>query len=131
MIIFEENEFKGLIELLEKNEGCKIDFYINKIINSVSLSGIGYDTDLYIKNKMDESLMISRIILSRKREGTGEKVLNWLTDYANKKGFKSIEFQSVLTEPMANFCNKHGFTRVIYTDIEISPWYGDYVKKIV
>lgn len=54
--------------------------------------------------------------MNHKRAGYGTRILDACVRFAEKHELKKIEIEQIMTQPMENFAEKHGFSKK--TDFE-------------
>ena len=116
--ILEESE--GSMQLVTESRGV---LYFPK--------GTDASTELYIKPYYTTSgveLMVSRVILDKKRCGTFTKIFESLKDICHSYGFTGIRIQSVCTDEMVAWCLKHKLNKD--RSAAIDDIFRDYIYKI-
>lgn len=101
--------FQDLIDILESDSKEQLNCYVQ--MNRLFINGYNSESDLMLRYRSDSVLTIARLVVETPRAGVGSDVLNWLTDFAKRENFKTIEMESVLSDSMENFCIKHQFVR--------------------
>lgn len=87
----------------------------------------GDENELMLRiNEYSKEITISRINIKNQRKGYGTKILNFIKDYANKKGLEKIRIESVMSDEMQNFAKKHDFTN-INDGFEINGYYLNWI----
>lgn len=130
MIRLNPDDYSKLVELINEKDNVELEVAYNKMFNTLWLSG-PFETELYLKSGYKKDLIISRICLTNRHSGIGTQILDWLINYAKEKGFLGITVESVITQAMDNFCNKHNFTRVEHSGTECNNiWHGNYYLKL-
>lgn len=97
------DEIKNILQEIDDSEVT-----ISKRFNNIYF--YNDKSEVYIKFNTKQ-VIISRIVLGDKRKGYCTKILNILIDYCKKYSIKQIMIESVLTDEMFNFCNKHNFIK--------------------
>lgn len=125
-----KEDFFIIKDLIDNFEKDTLYFKQTLGFNSIYLESLHTETELYAKSILDK-LIISRIVLSKRREGLGSSILSELINIANSKGFKQIIIESVCTKEMMNFCLKHNFkvdknTSILLDELE----FGNYILEL-
>ena len=117
------NNIKKILEFVEQTKIYKRFSYNNTIWFYSKEKG----TELYVKNFINQKLIISRIYLTNKRKGTCFKIVNELKKYCKKHHIKELIIESTITKEMNNFCKKNNFKPIKYEGFNIdNEFYGNY-----
>lgn len=116
-------DFNQIKVILNRIDGSNV--IVNKGFNNIYL--YNDESNVYIKfNK--KQVILSNITLGKQRQGYGTEILNVLIEYCKKYFINELIIESVLTEEMFNFCNKHGFIK-IYNEFD-TGFFGNYLLKV-
>lgn len=101
------NEFKQLIEIMEKDNNNK---KVTAVIKYQNLYIQGDECELMIRfHKSFGQLIIARMTVNNKRQGTGTKILDFLIEYAKDNGYNKLVAETVLSERLRRFLGKFNF----------------------
>ena len=129
-----EQKIKNKIKkILETKEHVRIQ--ISDLDREVWFYDKGGVTELRLLLSRDgKQLIISRVFLIQKRQGTMTEILKILKSYCKQEGIPEIIVQSILTKDMENFCHKHGFSFVESSNPDYMIYYdvlaGNYSLSI-
>lgn len=87
--------------------------------------------EMYVKIGYKNRFVIARMCVEHKGRGIGAKILNVIKDYCREEDIKEILIESVLTNDMVRFCEKHGFKPMTnYTQNMDGKILGNYILKL-
>lgn len=70
------------------------------------------------KNQSTKMLVLARIKINRKRNGTATKIINHIEDLAIQLGYNQIMIESILSQEMWNLANKLKYQKKDYNAIK-------------
>lgn len=129
-----EQKIKNKIKkILETKEHVRIQIF--DLGREAWFYGEGGVTELrLLLSRNDKQLIISRVFLIQKRQGTMTEILEILKSYCKQEEIPEIIVRRVLTKDMENFCRKHGFSFVLSSNPDqitmSSVLIGDYSLSV-
>ena len=121
----ELNEFENLIKIIEKADNTKLFSNLSSFKNTLNLQSEDGETELYLKKSLN-SLIISRVKLKNRRQGTMTAILKELVEVTKSYKYNTLLVESVLTKEMSEFCLKNGFKQKQNYFGEFDGYLGDY-----
>lgn len=128
-VAFGTHEVELLQHLLMRLTGEKFDCQYE--LSGIWLHSENSDAELRLLIFSDQQLIVSRVLFREKRHGTMTAVYRYLVRFCKNNGLPTLVIQSVVSEAMANWCLKNGFTQSRNSYVQL-PGYigGDYLKDI-
>jgi len=110
-IVIDDATLGALQKLLTEKENCEFDILDN--FNKKDFLGKNYVSRLRVQVSCTTppSFIISVVQLVNQRQGTMTKIFEIVKTFCLRNGINTIIVQSVVTEEMTQWCQKHGFTR--------------------
>lgn len=125
---FSEEEYRSVFTILEKGEKTK--FFCQPGIRSWWFQNTN-GAELRIVFGRNKQLIVSRVNLNRKRQGTMTAIYNLLREIGAAHGYNKIVIQSVLTSEMEQWCRKNHFKPDPNTSFEMEDGIrGDFIISI-
>ncbi len=128
-VVFGSHEVELLQNVLNRLTGER--FTCQYELSGIWLHSESSDAELRLLIFSDQKLIVSRVLFKEKRHGAMTGVYRYLARFCKTNRLHTIVIQSVVTEAMANWCIKNGFTHSKISWVQL-PGYigGDYLKDI-
>ena len=105
---YSDSDIAQIQKLLENAE--KVPVTCEREFSGIWFQSEDMETELRLLVLSTISVTVSRVSLRNKRQGTMEKIFEFLKDFCCRNHVSKIVIQSVLFPGMAKWCEKNGFT---------------------
>ncbi len=105
---YSDSDIAQIQQLLENAE--KVPVTCEREFSGIWFQSEDRETELRLLVLSTISVTVSRVSLRNKRQGTMEKIFEFLKDFCYRNHVSKIVIQSVLFPGMAKWCEKNGFT---------------------
>lgn len=128
---FDSEDIIAYKELIESSEGVTLEVWPTiRGFTLVDPSPEG-ETELSMSRLFNSRITLSRINLTKRRQGTMTKIFQLSCNICRKHGIKSFVVQSTITPEMVAWCVKNGLKPVQYSCFEADDvLYGDYICDV-
>lgn len=109
-VLFSDEELTKMAQIIEAGEGSTVQWSRSYMFVVEFYADGCKETQFRMGFLSQIALIISIVSFKNKRCGTMSELLDFIIEKCKEHGIQKIVIQCVLTEEMASFCLKHGFS---------------------